>query len=394
MTPLLRSSLLALAVLLRARAAEADDEAEEPEKPATETPAPTPPVIAVPSKLPPPRPAPIGHAAPPTEAATRSEGPIRVGLEVFASYLHRTFQNEAGETTWFHTFDLERAHAAIDAEAGGARGRLLVESTRSASEGALTGVAGDSFVLRIREAWGSYRPIPMLEASAGVLPTATIPELDGTWMMRAVAPSALELAGFASPADVGVKVKAILPNDYGFVSTAAYNGEGYTNRELNRGKNTELAAEIHPFARTRSLLPLGMFASYVAGSTGTALARADRVTAGLVWQGERVRAGAFAMYAIGVGDVSRLRGALGTVFVRVEPIDRWLLGARADHVIRDLEGAVEDRTTTVLVSAGYRVADPIEVFLAASRTVPTARAEAELPSSNVWEGRAVVRVVF
>lgn len=336
---------------------------------------------------------PVGRAAPPTEAATHAEGPIRAGLEIFAQYKYSNLKVQDGTSSWFHAFDVPRVHAAVEAGSERLRGRVLVEATRSAAEGALLGVAGDSLVLRIREAYGAVRPVEALELSAGVVPTLTIPELDGTWMMRAVAPSALEASGFASPADLGARARFDFPKRYGYVAAAAYNGEGYTSRELNRGKTFEGAVEVHPLA-AGALLPLGVFASYVAGSTGTALARADRATGGLVWQGERVRAGAFATWARGVRQVGTQNGLVLSAFVRAEPVDRILVGARFDHTVRDLDGNPADTLSTVLGSLGYRVADSLEGFVAVTRTIPSARFASESPGTDAWEGSIVGRFVY
>lgn len=337
--------------------------------------------------------APVGHAAPPTEAATRGQGPVRAGLEVIAQYSYRAFDGPGNNKTWFHTFDVPRVHAAVEGELDQARGRVVLEATRSASEGSLVGVAGDSLVLRVREAYGAYRIAAPLEISAGVIPTLTVPNLDGTWMLRAVAPSGLEANGLMTPADLGAKARVDLPRGYGWIAAAAYNGEGYTSRELNRGKTFEGAVEVHPLP-DGALRPLGIVGSYVAGSTGTSRARADRVTGGLVWQGERVRAGAHLTHAWGVAQLGTQRAILASAFVRVEPIPRLLFGARLDHVVRDVETEPNDFLTTVWGSAGYRVALPVETFLALSRSIPTTRAQSELPGSDAWDLRAVLRVVF
>jgi hypothetical protein len=220
-----------------------------------------------------------------------------------------------------------------------------------------------------------------------------VPNLDGTWMLRPVAPSGLEANGLMSPADLGAKARVDLPRGYGWVAAAAYNGEGYTSRELNRGKSFEGAAEVHPLPGS-VLQPLGVFASYVAGSTGTSLARADRVTGGLVWQGARVRAGAVLTHAWGVAQLGTQRAMLASAFVRVEPVPRLLLGARLDHAIRDVEVEPSDYLTTIWGAAGYRIALPFEAFLALTRSIPTTRAQSELPGSNAWDLRAIVRVVF
>lgn len=348
-----------------------------------------------PAEAPPERtaddPAPLGRAAPPTEAGTHGDGRVRAGLEVFASY---TYRNDGD--SWFHQFDVPRVHGAVEGEYEHVRGRVVVEAVRSASEGALVGVAGDSLVVRVREGYAAYRPVTPLELSAGVVPTMTVPDLDGTWMMRAIAPSGLESAGLMPAADLGAKARVDLPAGYGWLGSALYNGDGYTSRELNRGKSFEGAAEIHPLPSIagQALKPLGVLGSYVSGSTGTSLARANRLTGGLVWQGERVRGGAYATYAWGIGQLGTQNGFLVSGFLRVEPIPRLLFGARVDHQNRNVDAATADRITSLWLAAGYRVALPLETFLAFDRTMPTTRAAAEVPGSDAWQLRAIGRVVF
>jgi len=334
--------------------------------------------------------APVGQAAPPTEAATRGDGRVRAGLEIFAQYSYR---NVTGGS-WFHAFDVPRVHGAVEGEYEHARGRVVVEAVRSAAEGALVGVAGDSLVLRVREAWAAYRAVAPLEISAGVIPTMTVPDLDGTWMMRAVAPSGLENGGLMTPADLGAKARADIPAGYGWVGTAFYNGDGYASRELNRGKTFEGATEIHPLAAMPLLKPLALLASYVGGSTGTSLARANRVTGGVLWQGERIRGGVYATHAWGVAQLGTQNAILASAFVRVEPIPRLLFGARLDHQIRNTDAKPQDRITTFWLVAGYRIALPIETFLAVDRAIPTARAASEVPGSDAWQLRVIGRVVF
>lgn len=376
--------------------------AEPPAAPVEPAPvvAPVPAAAPAPAPVPPPAvapaftPAPEGRAAPPTEAATRSTARLRAGLEVFADYSYRRMSGPGSSSTWFHAFDVPRVHAAVEgAYDDTLRGRVVMEAVRSASEGALIGVSGDSLVIRVREAYGGYRPVEALEISAGVIPSLTVPELDGTWMLRAVAPSGLEANGLGSPSDLGVKARYDLPERYGWIAAAGTNGEGYASRELNRGKNLEGAFEVHPLPRG-ALLPLGIFASYTAGSTGTVSARADRLTSGLVWQGVLVRAGAFFTYAWGVAQAGAQHAALATAFLRVEPLPRLLAGARVDVAVRDVRTAPADAISTVWLTAGYRIADPAEVFLAGTRTIPTTRAEAEVPGADAWSLRVIGRVVF
>jgi len=339
---------------------------------------------------------PLGRAAPPTEAATRSQGigGVRAGLEVFSEYALRWTSNGQGNVEWFHTFDVPRVHGAIEGNYSDlVRGRVVIEAVRSASEGALMGVAGDSLVFRAREAFGAVRPFEALEVSAGVVPTLTVPEADGTWMMRVVAPSALEASGLGAPADLGVKARLELPRGYGWLGGVVANGEGYASREFNRGKTAEGAVELHP-APNGALLPLGLFASYVAGSAGTVSARADRWTSGLVWQGQAVRAGAFFTYAWGVRQSGTQQAIAASALVRVEPWVRVIGAARVDVHVRDVTTGPADAVTTAWLSAGYRLAEPLEVYVAGSRAVPTARAAAEVPGAEAATLRVMGRVVF
>lgn len=327
-------------------------------------------------------------------ARTRGASKIRAGLEVFAEYNYRRTLGPGDSATWFHTFDVPRVHGAIEGEYDDKlRGRVVLEAVRSASEGALVGVAGDSLVVRVREAYGAYRLLAPVEVSAGVIPTLTVPELDGTWMLRAIAPSGMEANQLGTAADLGAKVRVDAPGHYGWAALSATNGEGYTSRELNRGKSLEGAIEVHPLP-DGALLPLGVFFSYQAGSLGTVSARADRVTSGLVWQGTVLRAGAFFTYAWGVGQNGTQHAALGTAFLRIEPVTRVLAGARVDVAVRDVRTAPADAISTLWLTAGYRVADPLEVFLAASRSIPTSRANAEVPGADAWALRVIGRVVF
>jgi hypothetical protein len=335
---------------------------------------------------------PEGSAGPATAAGTTGLT-VQPGIEVFAAYdLKITPGSGSTGTQWFHEFEIPRAHASLSGGWGPVRARVVLEAVRSASEGALLGVAGDSFVMRLREASAGYRYREILAIDAGVVPTLTIPELDGTFNLRAIGATPLEATGLGSPADLGATVRVTFPQGYGFAAVGAYNGEGYTNRELNRGKNLEGAVEIHPAASTAAR-PFAIFASYVNGSSGTGSARANRLTTGLLWQGRRIRAGADFVYAWGVGENGAQRSYIIDGFFRGEPVDRLILGVRAFTWARDVT-LDHDRVTEVTGTVGYRIADPLEAYAAVSRTLAETNAEAALPGLDHWDVKIIGRVVF
>jgi hypothetical protein len=382
------SLCVGLAALASSSAAIADETPDAPVEPAPLTPAP----MLTPAPIASPAPVAVPAPTPAVAPVLTVPGPTLVpALEIFTEYDLRVTRSGTS-TDWFHNFDVPRAHGSLTGSYGPARARLVIEAVRSASEGALIGVAGDSLVLRLREASAGYRQGEWLAIDAGVVPTLTVPELDRTFNLRAVAATPLESTALAAPADLGATARATFPKGLGFAAIGAYNGEGYTGRELNRGKNLEFAAMIHPLPGS-SGAPLGVFASYVLGSAGTGKARADRLTGAVVWQGVRVRAGAVLTYAWGVGESGEQRSLLFDGFVRAEPIDRLLFGLRAYSWMRDT-AIPGDRIVGVTGAAGYRIADPLEAFLAVTRTLPGAAAEAALPGINRWDLRVIARVAF
>ncbi len=317
---------------------------------------------------------------------------IEAHLSVFAQYVLSLRQADE-ETDWYHEFELPRAHARLDAEFEGARARVLVEAVRSAAEGSLLGVAGDSFVVRVREAWAAYTAWDIIETRLGLVPTMTTGPIESLWGMRMIHPTGVERAGLLSPADLGGTVRGLFPKGFGWIGAGAYNGEGYSQRELNRGKNIEVATEVHPFAFAKVAEPFTVLASYTLGSSGTSLARSDRVTASLGWQGDLVRGGASFAYAWGVADQGETESLLFEGFVRVMPIERLSFGANASYWLRD-QAAEADWAATITGAAGYFIVDPLGVFLAVDGILLGDGANQALPPKDDVRFRLIGAVDF
>jgi hypothetical protein len=77
----------------------------------------------------------------------------------------------------FNAFTVPRVQVGVQADWKGASGRVLLEGVYATQGGALIGVAGDSVVVRLREAWGGYR-WKFLEAQLGLVPTLVVPEVE------------------------------------------------------------------------------------------------------------------------------------------------------------------------------------------------------------------------
>ncbi len=325
--------------------------------------------------------------------ASAAEPSIRPSIEVFAQYGYRRTAVQGGGNTWFHAFDVPRAFVGVDAEKDAVHGRVLVEGVRSASEGALIGVAGDSLLVRFREAWGGARFANFFEARGGMLPTWFIGAVDEGTGTRVLLASALERAGFSSPADIGVQLRAKLPSGHGEVGVALFDGDGYEQRELNRGKSTELAATVRPLAPLPVLAPFAVLAGYVKGSVGTGSSRADRLVGGVQWLGDRIRAAVTFAYALGLQDDGSRKAWLLEGGLRVEPIDRLLLAMRGSIIARDSRESA-DVLRTLLLGAGLRVDDGIEAWVSALRSLPGSVFRDAIPSSDFTEARISGRFAF
>lgn len=303
-------------------------------------------------------------------------------VDSFAEYTAR-FPTEGVQT---NTFSVPRVQAGAQATYGDARARVLLEGVYASQGGALLGVAGDSVVARLREAWAAYR-WRFLEAQLGMLPTLVVPEVERAFLFRQLSPDGLEVYRIKAPADFGLTVKAHLPEGYGWVGASVTNGEGYAQRELNPGKDLEVAAAVHPLPRAWAA-PLTVMGLFMLGTSGTASAKANRFGGGILWQSEALGLGVTAVYVDGWLDDGGRRGLLGQAFARGTLWSWLLLAARAQWFKRDL--LVDDDVIELMGAVGVK-AGPLELMLAVQRTVLSGIARTALPGVDATELRVVAR---
>lgn len=306
-------------------------------------------------------------------------------IDVIGAYAARS----TDDTDWFHQFELPRAHVGVGVARGIVRARVLAEAVRSAAEGALLGVDGDSLVFRVREAWGGVAVLPRVTVRGGVVPTAIVPALETAGDLRALGPGGAEEAHLVAAADLGGQV-VVDGGPWVTASIAAYNGEGYAQRELNRGKSTEVLLEARPFAMVPVLAPLAVVLGGVEGSTGTGRARADRVVGGLLWRGDRVKGGADLVYAWGRDGDGGITSWVAEAFVRAE-LGAPFVGARAWKLQRDVD-VDEDHALRVDLTGGYTLEPGVEIYVIGTKLGAGDAAVAQGAAVDAWEGRLALRV--
>lgn len=317
---------------------------------------------------------------------------VSPGVQVFTQYAFLLTDGSTEEAEWYHEFDIPRAWLWLDAGWRGAQARVLLEGVRAGGRGSLFGVGGDSVVVRFREAWAGYRLFNMLDLRLGIIPELTAPMLTEAWGLRAVSQTVLRQFDLLHSADLGGQIRGTLPRGLGTLGIALYNGESYVNPELNRGKNTELFAELHPLAWLPNAEPLTLTIAYQIGSTGTGLARTNRLTGGLFWLGERIAGGAWVVWLQGIEDRGDREGLLVEAFARGRIWRGLVAGAKFSYFLRNLEDsdtANEDWLMEIVGTVGYQILRPLAVFFAVDRRIAGETAQAALPAYESWAFRIV-----
>jgi hypothetical protein len=310
---------------------------------------------------------------------------VAVGAQLFGQY---ELLFPAG-ADWNHRFDLTRGWLYLGFRVENAVGRVLIEGARAIDDGALSGIADDSLLLRLREAWGGYRIVDLVELRVGLVPTLLTPWLTQHWGLRAIGRVGLREYDLLAPADLGAAAFIDLPEGFGRVGVSYTNGEGYSSRELNRGKNLELAADVHPFAFVSELRPLSLILGYTNGSLGAGSARSDRVVGGLSWDQPEVGAGVTTSYLLGLAERGEREGLLVDAWARGLLFEHWILGAQLVHLVRDVANG-NDTLTRLSLTTGALIVDQVRVHLVVDGRFADTLARTATPAWERWDVRLVV----
>jgi hypothetical protein len=226
-------------------------------------------------------------------------------------------------------FRLDRGEAGATVGLGSDAGaEVRLETVRSAQDGGVLGIAGDSLVPRIKRAqvFGRYDAGPVhLEGAIGVVADPWITALeDGDTERPLVATASEGLLGW-SPSDLAALVRARLGPVR--LSVSFGNGEGLSYPERNQGKTTTAVAEVVPYVdRDLRVRVIGMARD---GSIGPALVRDRRAGGGAVIESEYANAGGEIVHAWGVGDRTEATGNAFAGWAEARPVPFVAIAARA-----------------------------------------------------------------
>jgi len=310
---------------------------------------------------------------------------VSIGTQTFGQY---ELLFPAG-ADWNHRFAVPRMWLFTGFRIENVVGRVLLEGTRAIDDGALSGIADDSFLVRVREAWAGYRIVDLVELRAGLIPTLLTPTLSQRWGLRSIGRIGLREFDLLAPADLGASAFVDLPEGFGRVGASYTNGEGYSSRELNRGKNLELVADVHPLAFVADLAPLVVTLAYTNGSLGAGSARSDRLIGGLAWDQREIGVGASAAYVLGIADRGEREGVLLDAWARGLLFDHLVLGAQFLHFVRDLATGTDALSSLSLI-VGARVVEQLRVYLAVDGRFADTLARVASPAWERWDVRLVV----
>lgn len=217
-----------------------------------------------------------------------------------------------------------------------------IEAIRSAGPQSLTGIDGDSLVLRVLEAYGhgALRAGPFdLGVRAGVVPERWLEQVEKGYDTRGLEPIGSDGARLFERADVGATATASGWRGRVELDLELVNGEGRAQRELNRGKNTTAIVTVRPVLREHARGPIvvALHGGFRDGSLGIASAADRRGAAAVTLASPWVYAGAEYVHALGVQGRSERRANVVSSWVSGRILPRWLgAAAKYDRMQQDL----------------------------------------------------------
>lgn len=264
-----------------------------------------------------------------------------------------------------------RAEIGVYGQQYGAR--FAVEPVRSGGLTSAIGIDGESIVARyqIAEAWIAA-PRLGLRAGAGIVDDPWVVTANDAWLLRAVAPTLGEEAGWMDRSDLGLIGSWTAPGGLASAAVSFTNGEGARFVERNNGKDTTGLLTVRPLDGGDRLTVTVMGRD---GSRGLSSAVDRRLGARLTSALGPADLGAEVLKAWGVGgDADQVpygwsawaRGSL--------PADLSVF-ARADQTTA-IPGEGTSTATTLRAGVGWQPAEPARLIAGVEQRSTGAQATA------------------
>lgn len=221
-------------------------------------------------------------------------------------------------------------------------GMIALEAIRSAGPQSVTGIDGDSLVVRLLEAYGHAAlhvgPID-IGARAGLVPERWIEQVEKGYDTRGFDALASDRTRMLDRSDIGATLTASGWNGLVDIDLELVNGEGRAQRELNTGKNITALATVRPLRREHRKGPIVLAAhgGFRDGSTGLARIADRRGMAAVTFASPWVYAGVEYVHALGFAGRGDLRANTLGAWVSGRVLPRWLgVMAKYDRTGQDL----------------------------------------------------------
>ena len=215
------------------------------------------------------------------------------------------FKNQSSSAQNFNSFDLERAELGIQSSQDPRwGGELRLEAVRSAGPDSLMGIDGDSFVMRLKRAWGFGKFQSedwSFTARYGLIPDQWHLMVMRAFPLRSIGPSQGEREGMQETSDLGFCLDLEYQGHRLFMSLT--NGEGRRYQDQNVGKNILIGAQF-----SAELLNgiLHVSTAYRDGSKGPNASRDHRLYLSSVWSSQHLSIGTIGSRAWGLKDRASL----------------------------------------------------------------------------------------
>jgi len=184
---------------------------------------------------------------------------IRVGITLYPNY---TFVEKPkitdanGNTVPFNAFDVTRAYLNFTGQISHLIAfRVTPDVTRAASAGANI---NNNLVYRIKYAYGQFNlddwtgKWKQTWVRIGANQTPFVDWEEGVYRYRFQGTVFTERVGRLTSSDFGMSFHTNIPNNYGEIHTGIYNGEGYTQSEVNNQKAWQTRITVRPLPSTNS----------------------------------------------------------------------------------------------------------------------------------------------